>query len=175
MILHSSGYATEEAIGKRVEERRMKQRILINVRNGIVLLVVGGLAYNLIEILWRGYSHWTMFLVGGVCFQMIGRIHTALKKWNVVKRCALCSLGVTVIEFISGCLFNLALGMQVWDYSYLPFNLLGQVCLLYSVLWGGLSLAAVPLYTLLLRWLNAPRGKARTADADALHSVNSGK
>lgn len=34
----------------------------------IFLFVVGGLLYAVIEILWRGYTHWTMAILGGMCF-----------------------------------------------------------------------------------------------------------
>lgn len=96
-------------------------------------------------MLWRGYTHWSMFLVGGVCFNAIGLIHSISKQCLFV-RCALCSFAITAIEFVSGCFFNLKLNMNVWDYSALPFNYKGQVCLLYSVLWGILSIIAIPVY-----------------------------
>ena len=115
------------------------------VRCAVLMFGMGGLMYNLIEILWRGYTHWSMFFVGGACFQIIGKIHT-LSKRNLFQRCALCSAAVTVVEFISGCLVNLRLKLNVWDYSDMLFNIKGQVCLLYSVLWGGLSLIAIPIY-----------------------------
>ena len=112
----------------------------------IGLFCIGGILYNLIEIIWRGFTHWSMFFVGGACFHVMGLIHTGFKKLSVFSRCALCALAVTVVEFLSGCLFNLKLKMDVWDYKDMPFNIMGQVCLLYTVLWGGLSLLAVPVY-----------------------------
>ena len=122
-----------------------KSKVLQELKCGVGLFCIGGFLYNIIEVLWRGYSHWTMFFVGGACFNLIGRIHTVCKK-GLFQRCALGSAAVTAVEFLSGCLFNLRMKMNVWDYSDMFLNIKGQVCLLYSVLWGALSLIAVPIY-----------------------------
>lgn len=113
---------------------------------GMVLFILGGLLYNFIELLWRGRTHWSMFLVGGWCFGMIGRIFQCLNRCKLGVRCTVSALSVTVIEFVSGCYFNCRRKMGVWDYSHMPFNIKGQVCLLYSVLWGFLSIPAGWLY-----------------------------
>ena len=123
-----------------------KETLRKKLKCAIGIFCIGGIAYNLIEILWRGYTHWSMFIVGGACFQIMGRIHTGLTKLCTFNRCVLCSLAVTGMEFLSGCLFNLKLKMNVWDYSEMAFNIKGQVCLLYTVLWGGLSIIALPIY-----------------------------
>ena len=44
-----------------------------------------------------------------------------------------------------GLLLNRLMGFNIWDYSNVPLNLLGQVCLPYSFLWLGLSLPAMAL------------------------------
>ena len=123
-----------------------KNKLWPKVKCAVGIFCIGGILYNMIEILWRGYTHWTMFFVGGACFHVMGRIHTGLEKLNTFTRCALCSLAVTAVEFVSGCLFNLKMKLNVWDYSDMPFNIKGQVCLLYTLLWGGLSLIAIPVY-----------------------------
>lgn len=118
---------------------------------------IGGLLYNLIEICWRGYTHWSMFLLGGCCFQVIGSIHDRFADRRPLFRCTLCAGAVTALEFLSGCVVNLHLHLNVWDYSRMPFNIKGQVCLLYSVLWGALSLIACPVYRLVRMRLNRDR------------------
>lgn len=50
---------------------------------------------------------------------------------------------ITSLEFITGCIVNLALGWNVWDYSGIPFNIMGQICLPYSVLWTFLSVLCI--------------------------------
>lgn len=99
-------------------------------------MCIGGLTYTLIEIIGRGHTHWTMFIVGGLCGYFVGLINEVLP-WELPlwKQSILGAVIVTMIEFISGCIINLWLGWDVWDYSNLPFNLLGQICLYFSLLW----------------------------------------
>ncbi len=112
----------------------------------IRLFCIGGGAYTLLEIVWRGRSHWSMFLVGGACFHLIGSIGTRLHRHSRLLIGTVCSAMVTAVEYVSGCLLNRRLKLNVWDYSHMPANFKGQVCLLYSTLWGGLSLCVVPIY-----------------------------
>ncbi len=109
------------------------------------LAVLGGMTYNLIELIWRGRTHGSMFLAGGVCFELIGLIARRVRVPFVAK-CGLCALAITAVEFVSGCVVNLWLNLAVWDYSHMRFHLKGQVCLLYSVFWLFISAAAMPLY-----------------------------
>ncbi len=116
------------------------------------MTVIGGLGYNLIELLWRGRTHWSMFLVGGACFHLIGQIGHRIKA-PLAAKCGLCALGITIVELVSGCILNLWLNLNVWDYSKMKYNIKGQVCLLYSVFWLVLSAVAIPLYALCRRGL----------------------
>ena len=120
----------------------------------LVLIGIGGLIYALIELVFRWRTHWTMLIVGGLCFWLIGLVNEVIP-WEVVfwKQCLLGSLIVTVVEFFSGCIINLGLGWNVWDYSNLPLNLLGQICLPFSLLWILISAVAVVLDDYLRYWL----------------------
>ena len=111
----------------------------------IILFLIGGRLYTWIEILWRGYTHWSMFVLGGLCFVIMGLLNEYKFKWNeslavqsVVSACI-----ITLFEFITGCVVNLYMGLNVWDYSNLPFNLLGQICLYYFLLWIPLSIVGI--------------------------------
>lgn len=126
----------------------MKRCMRSKLFKNLCLFILGGLLYNLIEVIWRGRTHWSMFLVGGTCFQFIGRIYRTFKHSRLILRCLLSSVAVTAIEFVSGCLFNLHWKMRVWDYTDLPLNIAGQVCLLYSVFWAALSIPAGWLHRL---------------------------
>ena len=102
----------------------------------LFLFVLGGSAYVGIEILYRGYSHISMFIVGGACFIFIGLINEVLDWETPVELQILYGLLFTLaLEFISGCILNLWLGLGIWDYSNLPFNILGQICLPFAILW----------------------------------------
>lgn len=111
----------------------------------IVLFLIGGRFYTWIEMLWRGYTHWTMFYLGGGCFVIDGLLNEYRFVWqqSLVVQSIIGAVVITVLEFITGCIVNLWLGWQVWDYSSLPFNILGQVCLYYFLLWIPLSAAGI--------------------------------
>lgn len=120
----------------------------------LVLWGLGGLLYVILEVIWRGYSHWTMFLVGGICFLIIGTINEVIP-WGMplLWQCIFGALIVTAVEFLSGCIINIWLGWHVWDYSDMPFNVLGQICLPFSCLWVLISAVAVVLDDYLRYWL----------------------
>ena len=124
------------------------------ILKAIILMAVGGMLYALFEIGFRGYTHWTMIIVGGLCFYLIGLINEIIPwRMKIWKQCLIGSLVVTAVEFVSGCIINLWLGWGVWDYSDMPFNILGQVCLPFSVLWVLLSALAIILDDYLRYWL----------------------
>lgn len=109
----------------------------------IFLLLIGGALYCLIEMIVRGYSHWTMLLVGGVCFILVGLLNEFTPKMPLLRQMALSMVLITVIEFAAGCIVNIWLGWNVWDYSGRAFNLFGQICLKNSCYWFFLSAVAV--------------------------------
>ena len=118
-----------------------------------LLFAVGGAGYGIIETLWRGYTHWTMIIAGGLCFAMFSLVAERFSKCNLVFKALICALGVTIIELIFGIIFNMIFGMQVWDYSDVPFNFMGQICLTFSVVWCLLAICFIPLAQLINRKL----------------------
>lgn len=119
----------------------------------LALFSVGGGVYIMMELLWRGYSHWTMFIVGGMCFVLVGLLNELLTfEMSLVYQMAMGACIITQVEFISGCIINLWLGWDVWDYSDMPFNVYGQICLPYMVLWFLISGAAIILDDYLRYW-----------------------
>ncbi len=104
-----------------------------------------------LEWLWRGWSHISMFIAGGTCFLLLGR----LRRLPLLLR-GLAGAGViTTVELFFGLLFNR--NHQVWDYSNLPLNFKGQICLRFFLLWIPISLGAMWLYSLPQRLLAMPR------------------
>ncbi len=106
----------------------------------IFLLFFGGISYILIEMLWRGYSHWSMFILGGLCFVLLGLLNEKYT-WDIplLIQMLIGAFVITLMEFISGCILNLWLHLHVWDYYNMPFNILGQICLPYMIMWFLLS------------------------------------
>lgn len=111
----------------------------------LILFVIGGVAYVCIELLARGFSHWTMFVVGGLCFFLVGAINEVTPKMALVKQMVLSCVIITAIEFLSGCILNMGLGLDIWDYSDEFGNLFGQICLKHSCYWFLLSLVGIVL------------------------------
>lgn len=110
----------------------------------IYLFLMGGLTYYSLEILWRGYSHVSMILCGGLCFLSIGALNQIFgSSLSLLQQMLISSVIITTLEFITGLIVNRWLKLNVWDYSDMPFNILGQVCLPYTLLWFFLSLAAI--------------------------------
>ena len=118
----------------------MIKKIIKLIIKYVVLFVMGGLVYMSLEILWRGYTHWTMGVLGGICFICLGLINEILS-WEtpLALQMLIGSIIITILEFITGCIVNIWLGWNIWDYSNLPLNLLGQICLPFSILWYFVS------------------------------------
>lgn len=109
----------------------------------LFIYALGAGLYGLIELMWRGWTHWTMLLCGGACFLLIYNMSAApLPLWS---KCLICALGISAVEFLTGYLVNIILGWHVWDYSARPLNIMGQVCPLFSLFWLILSLPALAL------------------------------
>ncbi|WP_331674492.1 putative ABC transporter permease [Enterocloster asparagiformis] len=123
------------------------------LRKHLVLAATGGLLYVILESVWRGRSHWTMFLLGGLCFVGLGLINEVLP-WDMPlwQQVLVGAVIVTVLEFVTGCVVNVWLRWSVWDYSGLPGNILGQICPQYCLLWLPVSLAGIVLDDWLRYW-----------------------
>lgn len=109
----------------------------------ILIFSLGAILYNLIEILFRGYTHWSMSIAGGIAVLILYVVDFKLTSKSILLRCLIGCLTITAIEFIAGCIVNIWLGMDVWDYSDLPLNFLGQICLPFSSIWFLLSFPAI--------------------------------
>lgn len=113
----------------------------MKIKEFLMVYFIGSIGYRFIEILWRGETHWSMGIVGGICFLCMYGIDIRAKA-PLYLRALYSAACVTAVEFVSGLILNIGLGLDVWDYSNLKFNLFGQVSLLYSVLWYFLCIPA---------------------------------
>ena len=103
------------------------------------IFATGAVGYFLLETLWRGHSHWSMAAAGGISLLCMIKIFKKLKNAPLYFKSIIGGTIITAVEFVFGIVFNVVLGMSVWDYSSVPGNILGQICPLFSVLWCGLS------------------------------------
>ncbi len=128
-------------------------RIINQILKYLLLFNLGGISYYYIEVLFRGYSHWSMYVLGAICF-LFCSIQNEQRYWDAPlwKQVIRCTVFVLCGEFITGCIVNLWLGWNVWDYSMEPFNLLGQICFKMAFLFAGLCLVAIVMDDV-IRWL----------------------
>lgn len=122
-----------------------KEAVPGRVKKYALCFLLGAVGYSAIEVIWRGYTHWTMMIAGGVCFIIFSVVEERLRDRGLPLKAAVCGLGVTAVEFIFGVLFNLIFKMNVWDYSNMPFNIWGQICPIFTLLWAGVAIAFLPL------------------------------
>lgn len=99
------------------------------------LFALGAAGYAAIEILWRGYTHWTMALTGGTVLVALDRLRRQVREEKPVARCAAGAILITTAEFVVGCTVNRHYELAVWDYSDERFNVKGQICAKYALLW----------------------------------------
>lgn len=127
------------------------------VTKHLILFLIGAGMYFETELNWRYFTshlpvHWSMPLLGAFLFVLIGGLNEWIP-WEMPlsQQAAVGMVAVTAAEFIAGYVLNLWLGLDVWDYSHLPFNILGQVCLPFMAAWLILSAVAIVVDDF-LRW-----------------------
>lgn len=117
-----------------------------------VLFYLGGTAYMVLEFCWRGRSDGSMFLLGGLCFLLVGGRIARLSRLPLALRLVAGAAVITALELLAGLLVNR--NYQVWDYRLMPLQFMGQICLSYSLLWIPVSLAAMFLHDRVRRMLD---------------------
>ena len=117
------------------------------------VFLIGAALYGTIELASRGWTHWSMLLAGGLCINFMYLIEnaTSLPYW---KKWILSAIIITLVEFLCGIVFNLYLNWHIWDYSQKPYNILGQICPNYTLMWLGLSVPGIWLCRKLHELLN---------------------
>ena len=99
------------------------------------IFMTGGLIYYFLEIAVRHYSHYSMILCGGMATLLCGGLNQTFKRMSVLLQMVISAVIVSELEFIKGYIFNIGLNCGIWDYSDVSLNLMGQICIPYSLLW----------------------------------------
>ncbi len=111
-----------------------------------VIFIFGAINYLAIEILWRGHTHWTMAVAGGLCAMFIYVFNMEYTNLSLVYKCLAGAVIITSVELVTGLIVNLTLKWEVWDYSHRAFNFLGQICLQYFAYWFLLCIPVIKLF-----------------------------
>ncbi len=107
---------------------------MFSFRELFFVYIIGSIMYGIIEVIFRGYTHWSMILTGGACFLLFYLLNFSLNM-NLLQKCLLSMFIITSLEFVVGYFVNIVFGLNVWNYTELPFNYMGLVCPLYSGIW----------------------------------------
>lgn len=110
------------------------------------LFCIGAAGYSIIEILARGYTHWTMAVTGGVCLMLLWLVNTRCVHLGVIAKSLVGAGLITAIELVIGLVVNVWLGLAVWSYADEAYNILGQICPEYSLYWFLLCLAVLTAF-----------------------------
>lgn len=146
-------------------------RGLMKILKPLTIFIAGGFAYGLIEVLARGYTHISMGVLGGAAMSLIhfmnGGRRTLLR---ITGRAVLSAAFITTLELITGEILNIRMGMEIWDYSSLPYNFDGQICLEFSLIWLLLSIVAMLYDDLLRSFILCQRRRERTPKLNAVNA-----
>ncbi len=130
--------------------RRVLMRFLIFALIGLLIEVFFGAAGNLIKMNWnmRGSTSPWMMLDYGLFGIILMPVAKPLKRWSVplFARAFFYMLVIFLVEYVSGVIFHFGLGLRVWDYSHMPYNLHGQIALYFAPGWYALGFVAEYLY-----------------------------
>lgn len=109
-----------------------------------LLFLIGFDLYPLIELIWRGKTHISMGIVGGICLVLIGKVcGSIMKDLPYILRCMAGAVIITIVELFAGLILNQRLGLNIWSYAEYPFNFQGQICWLYSSFWLLISFPCI--------------------------------
>lgn len=146
----------------------------INHYKIFIVLFIGSFVGVIIELLWcflrNGYLESRSGLVYGPFNMLYGigaaAITIALYPCRNHGRWLSFLGGFTVgsvVEYLCSWFMETAYGAVSWDYSILPFNLNGRICLLYSIFWGFLGVFWIKdLYPRMAKWiLKIPNKKGK--------------
>ena len=100
-----------------------------------IMFLLGCFIYSLLEIAARGYTHWTMTLLGGIVGMLLYRLHGTAPRHTLLLQALSGAFIITALEMVVGVLDNLVMQWHVWSYREMPWNVYGQICLPFSVLW----------------------------------------
>ena len=108
-----------------------------NLKKDIILIFIMGSIYMVLEGMWRGWTHISMLLVGGIAAFFIGKLNEQPTFYNrkMWEQCVIGTLIILILEFVSGVILNIWLQLGIWNYSNTWGNVLGQICIPYALIW----------------------------------------
>lgn len=101
----------------------------------LIIFGIFGAAYYGLEILYDGTSHWGMFVCAGLTGNAASYLISRHRRSKMIKKSVIITGVILLLELISGYILNIYLELNVWDYTLLPYNLHGQICVQFALIW----------------------------------------
>ncbi len=118
----------------------------MNFLKYLLLFCIGGLGYGLVEITFRGYTHWSMIITGGSAFLCLYIINKYFENTSIYKKALLGAFIITTLELTVGLVVNKTFNLGVWDYTNTPFNFLGIISLPFCICWYIISFVVLKTF-----------------------------
>lgn len=110
----------------------------------LIMFSIGFFLYSLIEVLFRGYTYFMMGILGGIILLLVDSINNNLS-WDIdlIWQGIIGSFAITTCELLLGEIFRKINIPAMWDYSNMPFNYDGVICLPFSIIWICISIVGI--------------------------------
>lgn len=132
-----------------------RERVGKRILSLLLWMWTGGL-YFFMEVAWKTFQgrpetiSWTMFALAiflAIPLERFGaELPWAMPLWI---QTIICATAITSAEFIAGLILNVWLELGIWDYSHLPGNILGQICVPFYFVWIAVSVVGI----VMLDWM----------------------
>lgn len=118
-------------------------------RRALSVFAVGGMLYCASELLYRRRTHPSMFAAGGLALLTADRVRRVRCRGGAGRARLALHGRVHVHRAVHRPARQPQGRTRVWDYSRMPLNYKGQICLPFTLLWAALSGPAMGVCTFL--------------------------
>ena len=112
----------------------------------VFIFIIGGIGYGLLEIIFRGFTHWSMVITGGSALVSLYLINHAFPNTSIITKAFAGCTTITILEFTVGLIVNKLYSFGVWDYTGSPANVFGIISLKFSLCWFAISFIMIALF-----------------------------
>lgn len=121
--------------------KQLNKRLMI----ALGTFMIGGFIYCVIELLFRGYTDISMYILAGFCAVIMSGINDLFSfDMQFPLQVGIASVACIFGEYVTGLLVNQ--NFEIWDYRGLPGTFAdGQLNVIFCLAWVGLSIIGIPL------------------------------
>ena len=123
----------------------------------LFLFIFGGLGYGLLEIMFRGFTHWSMIITGGSALVSLYLINHTFPYSSIISKAIAGCIIITVLEFTVGLIVNKLYSFGVWDYTGTTANIMGIISLKFSLCWFAISFFMMSFFITVQRIIHSQK------------------